>query len=127
MVCLITAEELFETGVAMMKREGKSEVKSQEDFVTTFGTNPKIIAEVVRLLKTNTNHFKLHPKTQPKHILWAFARLKTYGKEATLTNIVATLRDGAPSGRTYRDWSWPIVSAIASLKNEVVRCRQIAE
>ncbi len=125
MVCSITPGALFQLGIEMMGREGKSEAKSQEDFVTQFGTSPQIVAEVARLLETNTNHYELYPKTKPKHILWAFVRMKVYEKEATLTNIVATACDDAPSGRTYRDWSWPLMSSIAILKNEVVRITAI--
>ena len=121
MVCSITPEAVFQLGIEMMGRVGKSEAKSQEDFVTQFGTSPPIVAEVARLLESNTNHYTLYPKTQLKHILWAFTRLKVYEKEATLTNIVATAYEGAPSGRTYRDWSWPLITSIATLKNEVVR------
>ena len=121
MVCSITPEALFQLGIDMMGRAGKSEAKSQEDFVTNFGTSPQIVAEVARLLGSNTNHYTLYPKTQPKHILWAFVRLKVYEKEANLTNLVATACDDAPSGRTYRDWSWPLITSIATLMNEVVR------
>lgn len=53
MVCSITPEALFQLGIEMMGREGKSEAKSQEDFVTQFGTSPQIVAEVARLLETN--------------------------------------------------------------------------
>ena len=53
MVCSITPGALFQLGIEMMGREGKSEAKSQEDFVTQFGTSPQIVAEVARLLETN--------------------------------------------------------------------------
>ena len=38
-----------------------------------------------------------------------------------MTSLVATACRGAPSGRLYRDVTWPLISSIASLKNEVVR------
>ena len=45
MVCSITPEAVFQQGIEMMGRVGKSEAKSQEDFVTQFGrsTSPEIV------------------------------------------------------------------------------------
>ena len=47
MVCSITPEAVFQLGIEMMGRVdlGKSEAKSQEDFVTQFGrsTSPEIV------------------------------------------------------------------------------------
>lgn len=59
MVCRITAEAIFELGIEVMGREGKSEAKRREDFLATFGTSPPIVAEVASLLETNTNHCSL--------------------------------------------------------------------
>ena len=104
----------------MMGREGKSEAQSYDDFKTNFGTPPSIVAELARLVEENTDHYERYPNTKGYHFLWALARLKVYEKEANLTSLVATAFRGAPSGRTYRDVTWPLISSIASLKNEVV-------
>ena len=118
----VAAKTFLALGLDMMGKEGtamNTEAKT-EMFITHFGTTPGIMSEIWGLLYTKTNFFTdIEPSTKPQHILWAFAKLKIYEKESVMASIVAT-RNGAPCGKTYREKSWSVIAAIASLTELVV-------
>ena len=99
-----------------------SEDGLEEIFITNFGTTPATMSQIWSLLYCKTNFLTvMEPKTKPKFLLWAFAKLKVYQAENVMTSLVATSKGRAPCGRTFRDKTWGLIAAIASLTDEVVR------
>ena len=71
------------------------------EFRSLFGVRPDVCSDLWK-------RCDLPPKTEPKHLLWALVFLKVYCSEGVACVIVGTSR------KTYREWVWPILGAIAA-------------
>ena len=123
-VASVEPSTFLSLGLEMMGKEGTvmSEDGPEEIFITNFGTTPAIMSEIWSLLYCKTNFLtEMEPKTKPKFFLWAFAKLKVYEAENIMTSLVKTSKGRAPYGKTFREKTWDLIAAIASLTDDVVR------
>ena len=91
-------------------RTNKSQLKT---FVGKFGTTPDVAAELWLAMNPVA---KLHPKSEPKHLLWALLFLFHYDTESNNCAIV-----GINDEKTFRKWCWIFVAGIVSLEKHVIR------
>ena len=99
---LVSAETFRVLGQSFQQRAGQD-----RDFRALFGICPDVVADLWR-------QAQFPSKAEPKHLLWALMFLKTYATEPMLCAIAGTTR------KTFRKWSWPVVTAIASISFDVV-------
>lgn len=83
--------------------------KNWNRFRSHYGTSPGVCAILWNDIKP-----VLPGYLQFTHLLWALMFLKVYASESVLASKIGVVED------TYRDKIWPIVKAIASLKQKVV-------
>jgi hypothetical protein len=82
-------------------------------FPSLFGVSPVLCGIIWELLTKRGN---LDGGCQPKHLLWTLFFLKCYAYESVLSQVLKSDR------KTTRKWIWYLVSKIAELSNETVRC-----
>ena len=92
--------------------------EEERNFITMFGTSPDMCSYLWLLLQTQS--FLLSTKARPVHLLWGLVMLKTYGSEALLLHSVRIDGMKATNRKTYRQWTWHIIHAIADLTAYVV-------
>ena len=92
--------------------------EEERNFITMFGTSPDMCSYLWLLLQTQS--FLLSAKARPVHLLWGLVMLKTYGSEALLLHSVRIDGMKATNRKTYRQWTWHIIHAIADLTAYVV-------
>ena len=104
---------LLDKAREMMNRENRQAGTATEDrrFRELFGCGPIVALMLWNLIMTET----MVPGSTVVHMLWALMFLKTYAKETTLCSLA-----GGVDEKTFRDWSWPLVSAIADLEPLIV-------
>ena len=92
--------------------------EEERNFITMFGTSPDMCSYLWLLLQTQS--FLLSAKARPVHLLWGLVMLKTYGSETLLLHSVRIDGMKATNRKTYRQWTWHIIHAIADLTAYVV-------
>lgn len=104
----------------MLGTSHQTEVQQREAYGPTFGGSPEIHSIVWSYLREHCPElFNKRKRMDPERFLWAASKLKVFEAEKVMCGIVA--RDGkAPCSRSYRDWTWDIIAAIASLEPYVV-------
>lgn len=107
-------------GSQMLGTSHLTESEQREAYGATFGASPEYHSILWSLLREHCPQlFAKHKKMDHERLLWACAKLKVFEKEKVMCGIVAI--DGkAPCSRTYRDWTWDIIAAIACLESYVV-------
>jgi hypothetical protein len=95
-----------------------SEKIKRDRFISFFGVEPLIVAVVWSMLVDVEDEvhvcFANVESLKPEYLLWALLFLKCYN---------TTTRNAAIAGvdeKTFRNWSWIFVEAIANLDKEVV-------
>ena len=114
-----TAAEFEAMGQQLANYAPSTSAKIRRDrFVSFYGVVPLIVAVVWSMLVDVEDHimvcFASVEAVKPVYLLWALLFLKCYN-----TNI----RNAAMAGvdeKTFRNWSWILVEAIANLDREVV-------
>ena len=71
-------------------------------------------------ISSHSDLFVQRPRLHPKHVLWAYVLMKVYNKERANRSHVATNERNAPSGKTFRGYSWDVIAAVGALVAEVV-------
>jgi hypothetical protein len=97
----------------MMNRDNRQVSTATEDrrFRELFGCGPIVALTLWNLIMVET----MVPGSTVVHMLWALMLMKTYAKETTLCSLA-----GGVDEKTFRDWSWPLVRAIADLEPLIV-------
>jgi hypothetical protein len=76
------------------------------------GVSYDICAELWNLINPLVSASK---NAKPKHLLWTLLFLKNYSTEEVSTRVV-----GGADKKTFREWCWIFIEAIAKLEPEVV-------
>jgi hypothetical protein len=97
-------------GNAMMGLESKLSASTERrKFRATFGTSPAVCSLLWEMLLPVTTI-----STKPVCLLWGLMFLKLYNSESAHCNIARV------DEKTFRNWSWFFVNAIADLADDVV-------
>lgn len=100
-----------------------SEKIRRNRFVSFFGVEPLIVSIVWSMLVDVEDEimvcFAAVDKVKPLYLLWALLFLKCYNTNTRNAAIAAV------DEKTYRNWSWMVVEAIANLDREVVSANLI--
>jgi hypothetical protein len=100
-----------------------SEKIRRNRFVSFFGVEPLIVSIVWSMLVDVEDEimvcFAAVDKVKPLYLLWALLFLKCYNINTRNAAIAAV------DEKTYRNWSWMVVEAIANLDREVVSANLI--
>lgn len=105
----------FILGNDMIKRRAMLPTATETDiqrFRSVFGTSPQICSYLWDMCSYHTD---LPKDSHPKHLLWSLMFLKLYRSESAHTSIA-----GGVDEKTFRKWSWILVSAISFLVPYVV-------
>ena len=94
------------------KRERRTAAAAVELFKAFFKVHPRRCAEIFALIRNKMPENRKN--IQPKHLLWTLHFMLTYDIERRIAPKLGTNRN------TLREWIWPIMIAIAGLKDEVV-------
>jgi hypothetical protein len=111
------AREMFDKNTGYSNKTTKA--LDKEICESLIGTSYEICSELWNLI--NPSEVELLQNAQPIHLLWALLFLKCYCIEPILTRVV-----GGVDGKTFRQWTWLFVGAIAALKPRVVSSLLIA-
>lgn len=97
----------------IMRRKSTRLASATEDrqFREFFGCGPAVTVKLWSLLMLHA----MVPGSNVPHMLWALMFMKMYSKETTLCALA-----GGIDAKTLREWTWPLISAIASLAPYVV-------
>ena len=113
-----TAADFFRVGNELIgaKREHRTAV-AVERFKAFFKVHPRRCAEIFALIRNKMPQSRRN--MHPKHLLWTLHFMLTYDIERRIAPKLGTNRN------TLREWIWPIMIAIASLKDEVVSAKRL--
>ena len=109
-----TTADFFRVGNVLIgaKRERRTAAAAVERFKAFFKVHPRRCAEIFALIRNKMPENRKN--IQPKHLLWTLHFMLTYDIERRIAPKLGTNRN------TLREWIWPIMIAIAGLKDEVV-------
>lgn len=78
-------------------------------FIACFGVSARVVGDVWIILKEQTG-----TRYEPKHLLWALLKMKTYATDYVCSSIVRCDRN------TYQKWVWKVINSLSKLGQ--VRC-----
>jgi hypothetical protein len=108
----LSAQDFFEIGMKqILNQQVGAHESSRRKFVSTFGTDPIVVAVLWKLLSAQTPYIQ---GCKPQHLLWALMFMKLYSKETVLAVLSGS------SEKTLRKWVWYFLRQISSLVPHVV-------
>jgi hypothetical protein len=109
----VDASTMAEIARNMLRMGSVVQKGDDKTFRSAFGAPMSIIAKIWGMILSKGN---LRHGAHPRHLLWAFVLLKTYGTQPVCRCIC-----GWPAEKDYREWSWYFVGRIADLQADVIK------